>query len=80
MASSVIRRDYAQPLNVSEVARHVNLTASQLRRAFRQEFRTSMREFRARARLEVASAEVLTSKIEVAARRVGFKRGSDFCR
>jgi AraC-like DNA-binding protein len=39
-----------------------------------------MREFRARARLEAASAEVLTAKIEVAARRVGFKRGSDFCR
>jgi AraC-like DNA-binding protein len=79
-ASSVIRDSYAQTLNVEKLARQVHMTPSQLRRAFRQEFRMSVRDYYARVRLQVALEDVVIHKIEVAALQVGFKRTSDFYR
>jgi AraC-like DNA-binding protein len=78
--SMVLRRDYSKPVLVEELARMVNLTSSQLRRAFHQEFRTSLRDYYARARLAAALEHVSTDKIEAVALQVGFRRSSDFYR
>jgi len=81
-AAALIRARAAYPLDVEQLARAVGCHQTQLRRAFRERFGISMRDFHTRCR--VASAIALfadgESKTTAVARSVGYRSEKNFYR
>ncbi len=77
-----IRRHFAQPLEVTAIARKIGCDASALRRLVRQEFGLSMRQLHIRIRvLEALKMFVAGNrKISAVARAVGYRSEKNFYR
>ncbi|MEO5688405.1 MAG: AraC family transcriptional regulator [Burkholderiaceae bacterium] len=62
-----LQRDYAQPLQISDLAREVGLSIAQLERHVTQLYRVTPRQLLARARLDAALAHLKSGNDSVAA-------------
>jgi AraC-like DNA-binding protein len=79
-ASRLIQKDYRLPLSVPGLARHLHVTASQLRRAFHREFGMGLRDYCGAVRLLAAIERVMQEKTESTALEVGYKSKKNYYR
>jgi AraC-like DNA-binding protein len=79
-AARAIRDQYQHPWTIAALARRFNVSPSQLRRNFRQEFGVSIRQYQRTMRLIEAMPHVSTEKIEAIALKVGYKSKKNFYR
>jgi AraC-like DNA-binding protein len=81
-AAALIRERSIYPIDVAEIARAVGCEQTRLRRAFRHQFRMSMRDFHTRCRIADAISLFVSGEMKTAAvaRSVGYRSEKNFYR
>ena len=81
-AAALIRGRSMYPINVAEIARTVGCEQTRLRRAFRDRFGMSMRDFHTRCRIADAISLFVSGEMKTAAvaRSVGYRSEKNFYR